>query len=421
MPSADAEVPPVVEVDPAPPRGSAPAPRAVRRTGVGQDELRRANLGAVLSRIHRTGPTSRAVLASDLGLNRSTIGDLSSELADLGLVSEESPAAVGRSGRPSLTVLPRQDVTVVSVAVDVDRITAAVIGLGGVEWSRRTRRHQRGKHDVVHVVQSAAALVREARRGSPRARCLGVGVSVPGAVSATDGLVRFAPNLGWRDEPFARLLASELGLPVSVGNDANLGALAEHLRGAATDVDDVAYVAGSVGIGGGFMLGGVPLVGFDGYAGEVGHILVDSDGPTCRCGAVGCWETKVGENQLLLGAGWLSGGGPEAVVDVIAAADAGDVRAQESLERVAQWTGVGLRVLVNLFNPQMIVLGGLLARTWVARRELVEEGLTSGGLIARRERLVVRAAQLGDDSPLVGASELAFDPLLRDPASVGAA
>ena len=105
-------------------------------------------------------------------------------------------------------------------------------------------------------------------------------------------------------------------------NDANLGVLAEHLRGAAVGHSDVAYLNGSVGIGGGFLVGGVPLSGARGYAGEVGHLLVDgSSTQQCRCGNVGCWETKVGENQLLTLAGRLPGGGPEGVDEVIAAAD----------------------------------------------------------------------------------------------------
>jgi predicted NBD/HSP70 family sugar kinase len=392
-----------------------------RRPGIGQDELRRANVSALLSRVHTYGPTSRTVLTGELGLNRSTIGDLTARLESLGLVTEEVPTSGRRSGRPSLVVMPRHDVTVVAVALDVDRITVALVGLGGVEVDRRTLVHQRGEHDVAHVVDVVAQLVRQILAHPGAARCHGVGVSVPGAVRCSDGMVRFAPNLGWRDEPFASLLAAELQMPVAVGNDADLGVLAEHLRGAAQGAGDVAYVTGSVGIGGGFLVGGVALRGRDGYAGEVGHLLVDSTGPVCRCGAVGCWETKVGENELLTGAGRLPGGGPTAVAEVIAAADGGDARAAASLDRVAEWTGVGLRAVVNLFNPEVIVLGGVLAQAWRARRELVDAGMVRGALIAPRERVSLRAAGLGDDSSLLGAAELAFAPLLADPLRLEAA
>lgn len=386
-----------------------------RRVGISQDELRRANVSALLSWVHAHGPTSRAVLTTELGLNRSTIGDLTSQLEAMGLVSEETPGAAGRSGRPSLVVTACPEVSVVAIALDVDRITVALVGLGGVELGRRTRVHQRGEHDVMHVVETVRQLVGEVMAHTEGARCFGVGVSVPGAVRLSDGLVRFAPNLGWTNEPFTDLLSTALGMPVVAGNDADLGVLAEHLRGAAVGVNDVGYVTGSVGIGGGFLVGGVPLRGSQGYAGEVGHLLVDSAGPECRCGARGCWETKVGENHLLTGAGRLPGGGPTAVAEVIDAANAGDQRAATSLDEVARWTGVGLRAVVNVFNPEMIVLGGVLARAWRARTDLVDDALSRGGLVSRLDHVRLRAAALGDDSPLLGAAELAFGPLLADP------
>jgi predicted NBD/HSP70 family sugar kinase len=386
-----------------------------RRAGISQEELRRANVSALLSWVHAHGPTSRAVLTSELGLNRSTIGDLTSQLEAMGLVSEGTPVAAGRSGRPSLVVTARPEVSVVAIALDVDRITVALVGLGGIERERRTRVHQRGEHDVMHVVETVAQLVREVLTDPEGARCFGVGVSIPGAVRLSDGLVRFAPNLGWTNEPFTDLLSEALDMPVVAGNDADLGVLAEHLRGAAVGVNDVGYVTGSVGIGGGFLVGGVPLRGSQGYAGEVGHLLVDSAGPKCRCGARGCWETKVGENHLLTGAGRLPGGGPTAVAEVIDAANAGDQRAAVSLDEVAEWTGVGLRAVVNVFNPEMIVLGGVLARAWRARTGIVDDALSRGGLVSRLDHVTLRAAALGDDSPLLGAAELAFAPLLADP------
>src|SRR4051812_35498004 len=215
-------------------------------------------MSALLTQVHLQGPTTRAALTTALGLNRSTIGDLTGELEELGLVIEELPRdelpAGRRSGRPSLVVTPRQDVTVLAAALDVDRITVAIVGLGGVVLDRRTRHHQRGEHDSEKVAESVGQMCAELIAGSPGARLVGVGVSVPGAVREKDGLVRFAPNLGWVDEPFTDLLSKELGLVVKTANDADLGARAEHLRGAAVGANDVAYLSGSVGIGGGVFL-----------------------------------------------------------------------------------------------------------------------------------------------------------------------
>jgi len=395
----------------------------VPRSGVSQDASRNANLSALLNLVHLQGPTTRAALTTALGLNRSTIGDLTRRLEDLGLVLEVPPGeepvvSSRRTGRPSLVVAPRQDVTVLAVALDVDRITVAVVGLGGVVLDRRTRHHHRGEHDGELVVESVGQMCTELIALGPGNRIVGVGVSVPGSVRESDGFVRFAPNLGWTDEPFTANLAAELGLPVMTANDADLGARAEHLRGAAVGADDVAYLSGSVGIGGGFYVGGAPLRGAVGFAGEVGHVMVDSNGERCRCGAIGCLETKVGENQLLADAGRLAGGGPPAVAEVIAAAEGGDTRARDAVDHAAHWLGVGLRPVFALFNPQVVVLGGLLSQVWTARQQIVLQGLAPESLISARDVLDIRPSQLGDDASLIGAAELAFTPLLAQPGRI---
>ncbi|WP_228501584.1 ROK family protein [Nocardioides agariphilus] len=398
---------------------SASPPTSPTKTGLGQDQLRRNNLSALLTRVHLHGSISRASLTRGLGLNRSTIGGLAATLEDLGLVTERQPSAVRQSGRPSLVLEPRRDNVAVAVDIGVDRIVTALVALGGDVLHQRQRPHAPGEHDVTHVIESAAQMVEDLLVAEPAARCLGIGVSVPGAVRDSDGFVRFAPNLGWVDQPFTELFSERVGTRVFTGNDANLGVLAEHLRGAAVGHADVAYVNGSVGIGGGFLVGGVPLHGSRGYAGEVGHLLVDGSSTLqCRCGNVGCWETKVGENQLLVRAGRLPGGGPEGVAEVIAAAAAGEKRAADALDDVGQWIGAGLRAVINVFNPEVIVLGGSMAALWQARQDVVDKTLDRWTLMSPRSDVIIRASAFGLASPWRGAAEMVFAPVLADPASV---
>jgi predicted NBD/HSP70 family sugar kinase len=400
------------------PRSGSP-PTSPTKTGLGQEELRRNNLSALLTRVHLEGAISRASLTRGLGLNRSTIGGLAATLEELGLVTERQPGVVGRSGRPSLVLEPRRDNVAVGVDIGVDRIVTALVALGGDVLHIRHRPHVPGEHDVDHVIESAAQLVEEVLGTHPGVRCLGIGVSVPGAVRDTDGLVRFAPNLGWVDQPFTELFSRRLGARVLTGNDANLGMLAEHLRGAAVGHADVAYLTGSVGIGGGFLVGGVPLSGARGYAGEVGHLLVDGSSTLqCRCGNVGCWETKVGENQLLVRAGRSPGGGPDGVAEVVAAARAGEPRAIEAVDEISRWMGVGLRAVINVFNPEVIVLGGSMAALWQSRQEVVDATLDRWTLMSPRSDVSIRASVFGPDSPWRGAAEMVFAPVLADPASV---
>ncbi len=389
----------------------------VRPSGVAADGLRRTNLRTILQEVHHRGPTTRAVLTRQLGLNRSTIGGLVAELQTLGLVSEGT-GAVGGPGRPSHVVSPCDENVVVAVDLGVDRIVAAVVGLGGRVRERRTRLHHRGEHDVAPVVESVAQMVEDLVAAAPTARFLGVGVAVPGAVRADDGLVQFAPNLGWERAPFTALLAERLAIPVNAGNDADLGVLAEHVRGAAVGYTHPAFLNGSVGIGGGFLVQGVPLRGAHGYAGEVGHLQVDTGGDPCRCGAIGCWESRAGENRLLQLAGRLPGGGPDAVAEVMAAARHGEVRASEACAEVAGWVGVGLRAVINVFNPDVIVLGGSLAQIWDVAADAVDAAVQQGAPLPPRDELLITAAALGLDAPLLGAAELAFAPLLDDPQGV---
>jgi predicted NBD/HSP70 family sugar kinase len=162
-------------------------------------------------------------------------------------------------------------------------------------------------------------------------------------------------------------------------------------------------------------VGGALLEGATGYAGEIGHLQVDASGPECTCGGIGCWELKVGENRLLALAGRPTGGGPQAVAEVIAAAQAGERRAHAAIQEVAEWAGVGLRSLINVFNPEVIVLGGTLAQLWDSAAAQVEEVLARRALLAPLTDVAVLPAKLGQDSSLFGAAELAFEAVLEDP------
>ncbi|HJQ05239.1 MAG TPA: ROK family protein [Nocardioides sp.] len=367
--------------------------------------------------MHVDGSLTRAELTRHLGLNRSTVGGLTSELESLGLVVEKSSVVRGRSGRPSHLVVPQVGNAVVAVDIQVDRVEVAVVGLGGAVLARRSRSHQRGSHEAERLVSVIADLAREVVTEASPDRWLGVGVAVPGVVRE-GGIVEFAPNLGWVHQPFATLLAERLGRPVQLANDANLGILAEHVRGAAAGHRDAAYLAASVGIGGGFLIDGRLLQGSAGYAGEIGHIQVDPAGLRCRCGAVGCWETAAGENRLLSLAGRSPGGGAEAVAEVMRAAAEGEAQARSAVDAVTGACGAGLRAIVNLFNPEIIVLGGSLEQLWRHASAEVEQSFRSQPSIAPAEAVRLAPAGLGRDSSLVGAAELAFEEILADPQKV---
>jgi predicted NBD/HSP70 family sugar kinase len=227
-----------------------------------------------------------------------------------------------------------------------------------------------------------------------------------------------APNLGWRDVPLGERLASALGgsVPIAVANDADLGALAEVRRGAARGADHVLFISAEVGVGGGLIVDGNPLPSVAGYAGEVGHIPVNPIGANCRCGSVGCWETEVGADALLRRAGHRPGGGRREVEAVLREAEAGSPVALDALHETGRWIGYGLAGLVNIFNPRLVVLGGLFGRIHPFVDEAIDAELNRLALAGPRSLVRVVPASLGIDAPLLGAAEFAFEPLLADPA-----
>jgi len=255
-------------------------------------------------------------------------------------------------------------------------------------------------------------------------RCgpVGVGVSVPGTVRRRDGYVEHAPNLNWRAVPFAQLLSQAMGggLDVQIGNDADLGAVAEHQRGAATGYDHLVYLNGSVGVGGGIIAEGNPLHGAGGYAGEIGHMTINPDGPSCHCGSTGCIETYIGEHALLRAAGVTGRHGPRAVDAVFIDAASGDPVAGQAVRTVALWLGRSLANLVNCFNPQAIVVGGSLAEVVRLERRRVEAELDRRAMAASRSGVQLLLPGLGQESALIGAAELAFQGLLDAPDSLAA-
>ncbi|MCF0097168.1 ROK family protein [Micromonospora sp. NPDC049114] len=392
------------------------------RPAPSQEEVRRQNLGALLRHVHVHGATTRAELTTALGLNRSTIGALTVDLASVGLVSEGTPKETGRAGRPSIVVRPESArVYAYAYSVEVDRLRAARVGLGGAVLDRRELDRPRGLL-AAEAAPMLAGAVKEMQQAVPAdAICVGTGVAVCGMVRREDGLVRLGPTTGWVDEPIGAALGAELGLdvPVTVGNVADVAAFAEHARGVAAGCDNVIYLYGDVGVGAGIIAGGRRLTGHGGYGGEVGHMKVVRDGMPCECGARGCWETEIGEHGLLRAAGRSDARGRDALLAVFDAADRGDARAQTAVRKAGDWLGFGVANLVNVFNPEMVIFGGTMRDLYLAAAAQIRSRLNSNALGACLEHVRLRTPKLGEDAPLIGAAELAFERLLADPLDVG--
>lgn len=392
------------------------------RDDIGQrsETVRRANLSAIVRELHAHGPLSRSDLVARTGLTRSAIRGLIGELASAGLVTESRAARLGTPGRPSpLVRLDPDGAVVLALEIEVDSLAAAVVGLGGhvfeLERVDRPRSHSSLDETVTDLAE-LAAIVRARRPADDP--LIGIGLGVVGIVRRADGFVSMAPNLGWRDVALGRAVAVALGgvAGVSVANEADLGALAEQRRGAARGQDHVIFISGEVGVGGGLIVDGLPLTGAAGYGGEVGHMTVDPDGAPCGCGSIGCWETVVGGGALLERAGRSRESGRAGIDAVLRDAADGSEIALAALDHVGRWLGIGLASLVNVLDPRLIVLGGLFGRIHPFVIAPLTRELDRRTLPASRALVRVAPATLGVDASLLGAAELAFEPLLADPA-----
>ncbi len=365
--------------------------------------VRQRNLARLIRLVHLSGPLSRAALTAATGLNRSTVGDLVTELVAQGWVEERAPAGPLRVGRPSPVVHVASDVVVISAHPEVDALELAAVGMD----QRIVVRTRLPQDRLLSPEETARLIGHEVRQWQDGElagiRVLGVGLAVPGPVRESDGVVRHAPHLQWRDAPLRELVTRVTGIPVVVGNDATLGVLAEHLFGAARGIDDVVYLnGGASGIGGGLIVHGTPVGGVGGYAGEFGQNRPGIAAARDRRTPDGVLEDDVNRNLLLAAVG-LDAGDDAALARALA--DAPDV---SEVERQRRILATALANAVNVLNPAVIVLGGFLALLAEWDAEGFEAAVTAQSMPACAEGLSIRAAELAEDRLLIGAAEAVY-------------
>lgn len=393
---------------------------SIKRPAVGRvraaatnDQTRRTNLSLVLSLVHRHGALSRADLTRATGLNRSTVATLTAHLTDLGLVYQAAPTGNNQIGRPSPIVHANPATVALTINPEIDAITIGLVGLGG-RVIKRIRYETEHIPSAQEVVNMAGAVIEGMRSELDMSyRVVGIGLAVPGLTRAEDGLVRYAPHLGWRDEPLAERLQAATGYPVWASNDASLGARAELIFGAGRGVRDLIYLnGGASGIGGGVINAGYLLTGSAGYAGELGHTLVTSAGQRCHCGATGCLETEVSLARLKT----LTTEPVEEFDELEQALSSStDPAVMAEVHRQVDFLAIALRNAINVFNPERIVLGGFLALLFALAPERLIERARADALPGPAQTVTITRALLGSNILMIGAAELVFSGLLADP------
>jgi len=391
---------------------------ATRRTA------RHINRQIALTLIGSHQPISRADLARRMKLRRGAVGLLVQELLQERHIVEGSTGAIARGRKPTLLYINTRKGS--SVAVDI-RATGSYLMLADPMGQPRS--------DIVSLptvldpkrfVATLAARIRHLleTHGETAGKCEGIGVVAPGMVDPGTGVVLHAPTLGWRNVDLRGRLAAATGLAVHIENVGRACALARvwEARSAAAPVRNLVFVSVAEGVGVGIVVDGELLRGTHNIAGEFAHMPISIEaGPTCSCGAVGCWEAHISDRATLIryfGSGRKSTAAndrPFSMGDLIARARAGDAKALTALRVSGRYLGIGLGGIINIVDPDHIFIGGEITTAWELIESTVRSALAERALIPAAESIDLVVVSAEEQSRLRGAAMLVAAPAFAAP------
>lgn len=391
--------------------------------------IREVNRSIILDLVRRVERISRTELARRSKLTKPTVSAIVDELLGEGIVREVGfGEPVSGGGRPA-RLLEFNDASAAYLGIHIGVRSTSVAVADARGTIRLVRRRPSIVGSPARTLRSIQALAAEALQGAkvPRTRVEGAAATVPGLVDHESGLCVLAPNLGWRDVPLRDALSEAIGLPFVVNNITQAAAVAEGRVGAAKEARSFVWLYVGSGVGSGVVIDGRVFYGQRGFSGEIGHCPVVEDGPECGCGRRGCLETvasamalgravkaalAAGEPTVLAGME-----GPLDAGAVAAAARDGDPVARRILAAMSEHLGRGISYLLNVLNPEMIVLGGPVAQAGQILFDDVRASVARHALLPKGVQIVPSA--LGDRAELTGAVLLAMDHNVRSYRIVG--
>lgn len=378
--------------------------------------VKQQNKSLVLNTIIEDFPISRAEIATHTGLNKGTVSSLVSELIDEELIYESGPGKSSGGRRP--VILNFNNVAGYAIGIDlgVNYILGILTDLQGNICHEASLRFDNYSFDFVkeQLFQVIDTLVEKAPP-SPYG-IIGIGVGVPGIVN-NDGKILLAPNLRWNNVDLKEVLKEKYQIPIIIENEANAGAYGEKKYGIGTEKNHIVYVSIGYGIGVGLFLDGKLYRGTNGFSGELGHMTIDLNGKECRCGSTGCWELYASEQALSMYASIMdinSNGDEKITLDyLIDQANSGDEQAIRLFKKVGNNIGIGLNNIVNIFNPEQIIIGGhmLSAKEWLG--EALEKQMTQI-LSFLQNDLQLNYSKLSTHSSAVGVAAFSIEGFINN-------
>lgn len=376
--------------------------------------IRRLNLARLFHALRLHGPITQRDLAQRTGLDQATVSAVVRQLRADGWVRSLRPERrPGRSGRPAtLLGLARDAGVLLGARLEPGAVRVLAAGFDGAVLGTWQGACGPDVDDALDALGDGAdALLAELGAGWAAVRALGVGVP---ALMARGGRVAHGPNLGWTDVTLQERLVARWQLPIAVDNDTSAAALAEKLFGAARDANDFVVIAGHSGIGGALYLGGRLYRGSGGFAGEIGHVRVVPGGRRCGCGDDGCLEAYLAEHALAAQLAERGRALPRYEA-IAAAAAAGDGVVLEVLGEAGALLGRVVTDLIDVIDPELVVLAGALSHVAPWLLPGVERAMAAERLGRYRQRVTVMASAFGPESVTMGGVGLAMEAVLSLP------
>lgn len=380
----------------------------------GQD-MKRHNVHLVINTIIKYGPISRTELRDRVGLTAATVINITNDLLERNILLQEGLAAASSKGRKALmlNVNPTAFYTL-GVSLSTRRLRVGLANFQGqiVDHVDVTIRNTITPEEAVDLIQQNVQMLVE-KHQVPTEKLVGVGVAAPGPLDTHTGLITVPPDLpNWRNVPLQKLLEERLQLPVRVDNETNAAALAECFAGG-DEKEFVFFISMfRLGVGGGLVLNGEPLLGFHGSAGEVGHLLVQPGGRKCGCGSRGCLEAMISEDALLEAAA-AGGAGEISLEELFARSKSMDPVCYAVVKQAADYLTMAICDVVHMVSPSRIVLGGPLAEMSPQLADLAFRQVHSRSYPHDYSNIRLQLSTFGDLVFLQGALSIAAGELLQ--------
>lgn len=382
-----------------------------------QHVVKEGNKSLVLQTIKDRSPISRADIAAHTGLNKGTVSSLVSELLEEQFIYESGPGESSGGRRPVMLLFNQAAGYSIGIDLGVNYLLGVLTDLEGNICHEKTLKFNEPSFEELEIklYETIDYLISSAPQ-SPYG-IVGIGIGVPGTVS-TNGKILLAPNLGWKNIDLQSLMQTRYSLPVIVENEANAGAYGEKKFGAGKDFNNIVYVSVGIGIGVGLILNDQLYRGNNGLSGELGHMTIDIHGAECRCGNVGCWELYASEQSLMKQAIRLGIAPPAdeelSLESLLSLAEDGDLKTIHLFEYIGDYLGVGINNIINIFNPQQVIIGNRMASAKQWLTDPLNKRMVNQTQWFHQKDLRINFSELSTHSTALGVAAFSVENFFKD-------